>query len=198
MKKLFSTLIKQKDWPAYHKTFLMRIIRRCLKKNFSDRVKQVYKLLSQKEKWILKELIIVIIPFGLSSYIRHTTCNNFDWYILDYSSIAFSFFMINIYLLIELYKLKPAIDTKNEKNFQDAQKELNIEKKPFVWFTGSILILFIAFFVYIEFLQIEICTNNIKEKEINLGFTVFFLILTIITFLRKTNFTLKVFQNNRK
>jgi hypothetical protein len=106
------------------------------------------------KKWIIFQLFLVGLPFIISSGIRLYLMNDFSLFILDFSSISFSF------------SLSSFIIAKNVSGYKNPVPNEDQDKENYDWYFCIVLgILFFTTFIAIECFQTQVMTNlSVKEK----------------------------------
>lgn len=135
-------------------------------------------------RWIIYQFLFAIISFLPSSYIRYQYCTKepFDYFILDFSSIAFAGALLSIYNIIKISQKKDILDNSP----LDVLENSKMTKSSFIMVYIIFIICFLLFFFQIEQFQLEIYTNEDKSHLDKLSTVMIYLSITILLFLLYT------------
>lgn len=147
-------------------------------------------------RWILYQLLFAIISFLPSSFIRYVSCikEPFDYFILDFSSIAFSCALLCIYNIMKITEKRDILDNSPVSIQEDSKKT----KESFIAGYIVLAFIFLTYFFQIESFQLDIYTNQKTDHQDKLPGIMIILSITIFIFLlitRRSQKALKLSTN---
>jgi hypothetical protein len=139
--------------------------------------KEVAMMKVENKKWIIFQLLLVVCPFIISSFIRLSVMNDFSLLILDFSSISFSFSLLSFIIAINVSGYKNLVTNSEQDIIMEERKVVDL----LICYVASFI--FAVLFVVIEYFQTQIMTNlSVKEKQ-PFSILIFFSIIAIAYFL---------------
>ena len=91
-----------------------------------------------KHKWIFFQIILAGLPFLISSAIRLWTMDECSFFILDFSSLSFSFAILSLILLKNVANAKNPLPTSWELRIESG--ELKVVKVEILDITGRVVL----------------------------------------------------------
>jgi len=141
-----------------------------------------------RNKWIFFQIILAGLPFIISSIIRLWTMDDHSLFVLDYSSISFSFALLSLILLKNVSNAKNPIPNRRQ------NIEFKEQKDGDTFWCGVFCIVFVALFVSLEIFQISTMTNLSEKHYYHNIICIFANILAVIIFVIFSN-KIKAFYN---